>query len=351
MSSIPTPDQNPISPTEQASLTRRHTAFITDISAELAQYNPPNNNSHPFAKKCRLRIHNITSRYTTYNRPISLYEPDIRELWYMLFGAARITSADHPAQDRLVAQVLFARGMGTVRRGVIVSDEREGEGGGRRGGEEKAVTRDGEMWTDLPFLVEELERVWEGWLGMGREERVNLCAFVARLVAVGIGGDGVCRVVVRGLKEVLEVERRVGSGEGDGDDGAGAGEVSIKELIPSVVPWFEYCGYMIEGFAIEGRSFSEEGEGISTAPGELAMKGGVVPTNGFSVARWGFWKERLEELSRCEDGEVAEVALRAFKMMKFWGERIEAMIGEKVTTSLGQGQTEGTWSGEGYTLQ
>ncbi|KAF7888205.1 uncharacterized protein EAF02_002746 [Botrytis sinoallii] len=54
-----------------------------------------------------------------------------------------------------------------------------------------------------------------------------------------------------------------------------------------------------------------------------------MPSSGLSVARWIFWRERLEEMNRCGNEEVAPLALKAWKTMKFWGERIESREGAK----------------------
>ncbi|KAH3139838.1 hypothetical protein LV164_003323 [Aspergillus fumigatus] len=71
-----------------------------------------------------------------YNDENIFYESDLRELWYKLIQGAKITDAKHPAQDRLVAEVLHAREMETLTSG-------------------------GKIWGDLPFFVEQLYEHWK----------------------------------------------------------------------------------------------------------------------------------------------------------------------------------------------
>jgi hypothetical protein len=88
--------------------------------------------------------------------------------------------------------------------------------------------------------------------------------------------------------------------------------------------WFLYCGHKIESLCISNQNFESESE-----TGELARKANVTPDSGFSVARWTFWRDRLEEISHCEDEEIAPLASRMWRTMKSWGERIETMNNTK----------------------
>jgi hypothetical protein len=102
------------------------------------------------------------------------YELDMHELWYWVAQAARCIAADHPAQDRLVAQVQHARDMGNLSRKNEVGEE------------EVATTSDGNIWSDLPFLVEEVQSAWKASSTFPPVEHHNLSAFVARLASVGV---------------------------------------------------------------------------------------------------------------------------------------------------------------------
>lgn len=104
--------------------------------------NPPT--AAPCGETIRGSVLNTNYRYTSWTHPIAEFEWDVHELWYIFIQAARITAADDPAQDRLVAQLLYARSLGTLRRTTT-------------GTEEEAITSDGaRIWTDLPYLVSDV---------------------------------------------------------------------------------------------------------------------------------------------------------------------------------------------------
>src|SRR5271170_955937 len=90
-------------------------------------------------------IWNISHRYTQFHHPILLYEYDLHDLWYLLINAAKVTGADDPLQDRLLIQVLYARELGTLKWTSASSDSNDMES-------HIALTSNGRIWTDLPFL-------------------------------------------------------------------------------------------------------------------------------------------------------------------------------------------------------
>jgi hypothetical protein len=109
------------------------------------------------------------------------YEYDLHELWYWVVQGARYIAADHPAQDRLVSQILHTREMGILSRKIGPSKE------GMEDQEmEIATTPDGNIWSDLPFLVDEVQAAWKMSTNFPSVERHNLSAFVARLASVGV---------------------------------------------------------------------------------------------------------------------------------------------------------------------
>lgn len=111
-------------------------------------------------------------RYTKSDNPIELYEYDIHDIWYQFVQAAKNIDADHPAQDRLSRLVVWASELGpltrTRKRSQIWQKEGiEGEGkreheGDVKGSEDdgmvvqEAMTTDGPIWSNLPFLIQEL---------------------------------------------------------------------------------------------------------------------------------------------------------------------------------------------------
>lgn len=119
---------------------------FSKISREQTDQEAANDESKPDSQRdlwstMRGYILNVNHRYTAFTKPIILFEWDMHDLWYIIIQAAKVTNADDPAQDRLVAQLLYAREMGTLRRRTIST-------------EEEAITSDGlRIWTDLPYLI------------------------------------------------------------------------------------------------------------------------------------------------------------------------------------------------------
>jgi hypothetical protein len=230
------------------------------------------------------------------------YEYDLQELWYWVAQGARYIAADHPAQDRLAMQVLHTREMGVLSR---------------KTGEETeiATTSDGNIWSDLPFLVDEVQAAWRMSASFPSVERHNLSAFVARLASVGVRDPELGLVAIWILRDTLETPRPITKREDTSDDEQ---LITVADLLPATMAWFLYCGHKIESLCILKQDFESDSE-----TGELAKRENVTPNSGFSVARWIFWRDRLEEISHCGDEEVAALASKAWGTMKCWGERIE----------------------------
>lgn len=68
--------------------------------------NPPT--AAPLWETIRSSVLNTNYRYTSWAHPIADFEWNVHELWHIFIQVARITAADDPALDRLVAQLLYA---------------------------------------------------------------------------------------------------------------------------------------------------------------------------------------------------------------------------------------------------
>jgi hypothetical protein len=283
-----------------------HAMFKESVDADLKQAGYDDNNATWHS--IRMFTNTISSQYlrgTNSDLPKKYrYELDMHELWYWVAQAARYIAADHPAQDRLVAQVQHARDMGTLS----LKNE--------AGEEQVATTSDGNIWSDLPFLVEEVQSAWKASDTFPSVERHNLSAFVARLASVGLRDPDLGVVALWVLRDTLETDRPLTSSpSGSNDENP---QASIADLLPAANAWFLYCGHKVESFCIQTQNYDSNAE-----TGELARKENISTNSGFSVARWKFWRDRLEEISHCEDQEVAQLAEKTRKTMKTWGERIE----------------------------
>lgn len=241
------------------------------------------------------------------------YEYDLQELWYWVVQGARYITADHPAQDRLVSQVLFTREMGVLSRKI--GPPKEGEEDQEM---ETATTSDGNIWSDLPFLVDEVQAAWKMSTNLPSVERHNLSAFVARLASVGVRDPELGLVAIRILRDTLETPRPLTGRRETSTSDSEEQLTTIADLLPATMAWFLYCGHKIENLCILNQNFESDSE-----TGDLAKRANVTPDSGFSVARWTFWRDRLEEISHCGDEEVAPLASKTWRTMKAWGERIE----------------------------
>jgi hypothetical protein len=231
-------------------------------------------------------------RYTSFPTPIADFELDMRDLWHTFIQAARITNADDPAQDRLVSQLLYAHSMGTLRRTAT------------SGNSEEVVTSDGSrIWTDLPYLVQDMREAWGKSMELSPTHRHNLAAFTARLTALGVRGSDLSVCALWLLRAALETPRRLTRG----------GDVSVAELLPACVAWFQYCNHKLLTLAVNNHVFAEIDPHFSE-PGELAQNAGVSHL-GFSVSRWLFWRQRFKELSRDGDEQMAKDGRRGFYCM------------------------------------
>jgi hypothetical protein len=139
-------------------------------------------------------------RYTRTGSSIQLFEWDMHDLWYLFFQASMNISGERAEQDRLVAQILYARELGALlRKGENMEIIRE------------AVTRAGKIYKDLPFLVGDMTDYWiRGSDSMSTDQRQNFASFLAKLSAVGIADDELCGYALIDLRDTLESTRRLG---------------------------------------------------------------------------------------------------------------------------------------------
>ncbi|KAF7960777.1 hypothetical protein EAE96_000450 [Botrytis aclada] len=160
--------------------------------------------------------------------------------------------------------------------------------------------------------------------GIPTVRRNNLSAFIARLASVGVRDPELCVLALWILRDTLETPRSLTRGAEDPNHASSEQDLpTIAELLPTALAWFQYCGHKIESLCLHHQDYESSNSEI----GELAKSAQMMPSSGFSVARWMFWRERLEEISGCGDEDVAALAVKAWKTMKFWGERVESLGG------------------------
>ena len=279
-------------------------------------------------------------RYTVSGHPIEPFEWDMHDLWYLYLQASMNISSERAEQDRLVGQILYARELGVlVRKGVNVEIR------------EEAVTQDGKIWKDLPFLVRDMTNYWIQESGsMSTDQRRNFASFLAKLSAVGIADDKLCGCALIVLRDTLESTRRlsktapgptvVPDRQGHQSDE----DLSIAELLPAANMWLLNAPHKIIQLSDNSVNIFPPQVGML---GELARAEGVVPeSGGFSPQRWLFWVKRLEQIGKSEtfgeeDEKITAFARGVMNNMILPVSEVDSAMKRELA---GQGKLDDGWS-------
>lgn len=264
-------------------------------------------------------------RYTQSDNPIELFEWDMHDIWYQFVQAAKNIDADHPAQDRLTRFIVWAREFGpltrTRKRSQIWQLEeaeddgkKEGKGDVKEGGNpemvvQEAMTTDGRIWIDLPFLVQDMRCAWNEAMDLSvpTAHRHNLAAAIARLAGLGVRDDALSGCGLHVMCETLETPRQLIVAVSE--SGTKQVSLTVMQLLPAAKAWLLYAGHKL--LRLSDKSYDGSAwSGEASTPGELARSAGV-DSAGFSRTRYLFWKKRLEELSQCDEEQVKKEALQA----------------------------------------
>ena len=274
-------------PEEPQALQRFSVAHARRIDIEVAQ-DSPDDSPYDAWTSARSKIRDMLIRSP--NQPLEETEFDLHDLWDTIIRTAIITTADDSAQDRLVAEVVRVRELGSLGP--------------------NAMTADGEVWSGLPFLVGDFTAACSGKLmPLEQEERLNLAAFTARLVAAGVRAPGLGSCALSLLRETLETPESA-SGK------------SFAELLPAAVAWFNFAGNRLAVFSGgNGHEPLSGEEGTLTTVGQLAREAGILEP-GFSTKRWRFWLQRLEKLSSYNNRMTREQALAGKDSMDMWSQYV-----------------------------
>ncbi|KAJ2981819.1 hypothetical protein NQ176_g1779 [Zarea fungicola] len=270
-------------------------------------------------------ISNIQLRYSRSKKEASEFEVDLHDLWFIFYQAAKNTVPESPLHDRLVLQIIQARELGPLRRGKA-SDANI------------AMTSDGAIWTDLPFLPTDMVQFWsQDWAGMSLSQRLGFTTFLAKLASVGICNNKLSNAGLTVLRDALETPRPLGKwGESNADHPVGvSNDVTIAELLPCVNLWLYHAGHKLIQLA---EDMWESDAGTSPA-GELfrenASRGAL--SGGCSPGRWMFWLERLQQIRReaygAGDAQLAEYATKMVGNMLLMVEERDSAVREKLQDS------------------
>ncbi|KAI1270034.1 hypothetical protein F5Y18DRAFT_421514 [Xylariaceae sp. FL1019] len=231
------------------------------------------------------------------DRPMDFTVAELHSIWYIFTLAASNIDADHSGQDRLIRIVLWARELGAIC------------GPDGTATVSAAVTPGGKLWSDLPFLYEDIRDAWiqvtSSTAPSSPTEARNLAAAIARL-----DGLGVCDGKLIGCG--LDIMRRALEDEP-------SGHFTHAQLLAIVEVWLRYAGDKFLAVAAGGLTVDDKwnaADPLSTQQSSLSRNAVLV------------WMQRLSELKAGESKEVKVVAERCYNMLGWccvtrWGKGIE----------------------------
>jgi hypothetical protein len=146
-------------------------AIDADCSAE-----GMNADNH-FWSQARLHIISYVDRHFDHSRDGD--DQELHDIWYRFIATCQIIDADHPAQDRLIAQLLFARNVleGLSSHGSAKGDHESSPPRTHNSSIAKLTS-----WT---HLADDIAQAWRDENIISQRRR-NLAGFIARLIALGI---------------------------------------------------------------------------------------------------------------------------------------------------------------------
>lgn len=187
----------------------------------------------------------------------------------------------------------------------------------------QAAMSDGNIWTNLPFLVPDMTKYWVEGSGLSSAQRLSFSKFLANLASAGVGkDDGLCGIALVTFRQALETPRPLGTfadQEQEEDTSRAETDLSIAAYLPSVNSWLSWAGLKMIQMSEEGKSWQSSGEdGRVTGPlfpNTDTVQG--TPIVGFSIPRWIFWAARLESLSKSfQDAGEDELATMSIRVME-----------------------------------
>ncbi|KAF7587678.1 hypothetical protein BBP40_006863 [Aspergillus hancockii] len=231
----------------------------------------------------------------------------LTEVWEGAIHAVKCVPASSADIDRLV---------------VLVVEGRELESFGIRETRYKGILpKAGLRPSTIPYLGQVFQDFWVNEsMGLTLVERESVAVLTAKLYAVGINTSELSFCALWLFKQTFEVERPLTrlAEEDDGEDH----NCSIDELLPVCLAWLKNYKYRILEESVNNHnptcSLSSDVAEHVTSLGGLALESGI-PNEGFSLARWLFWRRRLGAFHRCGNKYISKVARDIFEEMIMTG--------------------------------
>jgi hypothetical protein len=255
----------------------------------------------------------IGHQYFDHTADLTFIEDSLHDAWDELFYIAKGTPCDSSEHDRLLVLVMTVRELGKFTRQRKCTTSASVE--------DVAVVSNGQqLWVDLPYLAQDLQSFWfNESMDLPMTERKNLAVLTSKLCATGVCSVELASCALWIFKEVLETDRTV-------KEGSQSPPPSLSDLLPACIEWLNYGNFKLALLSADNCNPAIEGDNkIPTSAGPLAVRANITQ-QGFSVARWVFWRKRLGELYLSGDQEVAKSARKGFEIMALTGLAIGLQI-------------------------
>lgn len=225
-------------------------------------------------------------------------------IWHTFIEMAKALDKDDAFQEKLISLFLWMKEFDSLHKTLHQT-------------ETTALA-----WESYGF-AEALQASWEKLLETGTaSQQCNLAAFSAKALHLGIYREAIGLTALWFLREALET-----------DD-----EAKTAALLPAAEVWFSHARHKLVAFSVSRKTYEDSKSHLVT-PGTLA-RAANVDAHGFSMERWLFWRQRLQELSRSANSAVAKEAKDGFMLMVSSGRELaydvpgEARFSERLYATL-----------------
>ncbi|KAG6301525.1 hypothetical protein E4U09_005115 [Claviceps aff. purpurea] len=241
-------------------------------------------------------VFRIGQNYLTSTYTLSSIEGYLHDAWDEFIHAALLQPADSAELDRLVTLILEVRELGGLSK---------------QGEQEAAVMSHGQrLWTDLPFLAEDLYAFWSKESdALTAAQRASLAAFTGKLCAVGVCAPALARCALWLFKRAFETE---------------ISAETMAEMLPACREWFFYGNTTLVKLCRDNHGSGASGDGDGDGDGALETPGPLVTDaetkkrRGFSIARWLLWRRCAGQMYAARlgqaSGEAAELSTEVSKL-------------------------------------
>ncbi|CAH0038215.1 unnamed protein product [Clonostachys rhizophaga] len=290
----------------------------------------------------------INIQYILNSRPEEFYVSELRDIWYTLIQAGKNITTDELLedgisqgcrQDDIVRELVTFRALGTLQRSVQTSNLDDDSNKGTDSVQGVITFSDGHtLWSGLPLLsiclTEEFTKYYYQ-KDYSAEQQGNMAGLIARLLAAGFyDGPGLCALSL--FRETLETSRPLVT---DADSKETSETLlSLEDLLGHLTELCQNSGYglaILSSSQTSAATMSMIKTNAADYPhlsnlGDLALQAGTTtdssPT-GYSPQRWGFWVQRLTELTQCGVKSIERTAKFCLGPMRWAGDETNLLPG------------------------